>query len=70
MANEVWIADIVDLQLDGTGARVELTSGGKRKILRCSRHTLVKGLGLAQVALKGRIDAEVVALRKRPPGRH
>lgn len=57
---EIYITDIADMAVDGDCVRCELVSGKKHIVLRGSRHTLVRALGLGIDALKTERTSAVV----------
>jgi hypothetical protein len=63
MRKAIYVTDVACVTVEGDNVRAVLCAEEDTVILRGSRKTLCKALGLGTLALKKQIDAEVVSLR-------
>lgn len=62
MAREIWITDVAEVAVTEDCVRAVLVSGTDRLVLRMSRHTLLKGIGRGQAAIRNASEAEIFPL--------
>lgn len=67
---EIWFSEVHTLAIKGGCVHIELVSGERAIHLRCSLHTLLKGVELARRAIQKAETADVVPIPKRKKGRH